>query len=245
MVVDMPSNLDVVERHFTTLTGGPCPLALDGARLGCGLPPKQMPLDELRVMLLKRQTSWLTKNAAWQELVRLAHAQPDPWIMAAAGVIVPGLKHIGGKLGPCYPGDPSDLDSEILEGFFQALDLAEPTDPKLYSQFYWAAFRRGHEACNREKRLARQRADLTEATRPAAPRPRTGHPDLVLANAMLDGAVTPRQADLVSGIHLGRINRSSAADRLGLSRRQIGLELAAAERKLVKYLSAATPDTAA
>lgn len=233
------SCLDLIECRFDLLTSQPRPLVIDGGPLGCGLPDRPIPLDELRIMLLKRQTAWLTKDAAWQELVRRAHAQPEPWVTAATGMMLPGLKHIGGKLGTRYPGEKGDLDSEVLQGFLQALDLADPRQGKLHSPLYSAAFRRGHEAYNRENRLARDQTGLTESCRTASIRPRAGHPDLVLAGAMLDGAVTPRQADLISRIHLDRTHRGDAASPLGLSRHAVGQELASARRRLLEHLEAA------
>lgn len=178
-----------------------------------------MPLDEVRVLLLKRRTSWVTKDVVWQELVKRAHATPEPWITVTAGMMIPGLKHIGGKLGGRYPGDRNDLDSEILEGFLQALDIADESAPKIYSQLYWAAFRRGHEACNRERRLAMSRSELADTV--ADRRPAGGHPDLVLADAMLSGVVTPQQADLVSDVLLDHEDRRTAATRRGMSRHEV------------------------
>lgn len=87
----------VIERQFLTMAAGPQPLTLDCAALGCGLPPEDMPLDRLRLLLLKRRTSWLTKDVVWQELVRWAYAEPEPWITVAAAMM-PGLKHAGGHL---------------------------------------------------------------------------------------------------------------------------------------------------
>lgn len=238
-----PSHLDLIERRFLAMTAGSCPLVLDCEALGGGLPAKEMPLDEVRVLLLKRRTSWVTKDAVWQELVRRAHAVPEPWTTVAAGMMMPGLKHIGGKLGGRYPGDRNDLDSEILEGFLQALDIADARAPKVYGQLYWAAFRRGHEACNREMRLAMSRSELNETV--VGLRPTGGHPDLVLADAMLSGVVTPQQADLVSDVLLDHDDRSTAARRHGLSRYEVSSKLSTASRRLADYLLDGSPEPAA
>ncbi|MGI6872410.1 hypothetical protein [Amycolatopsis sp. 3B14] len=105
----------MIERRFLAMTAGPQPLTLDCAALGCGLPAEVLPLDEVRVRLLKRQTSWVTKDAVWQELVRRAHAEPEPWTTVAAAMMMPGLKHIGGKLGSRFPvpGSPATATTWI------------------------------------------------------------------------------------------------------------------------------------
>ncbi|GGU87872.1 hypothetical protein GCM10010178_91930 [Lentzea flava] len=54
------------------MTAGPQPLTLDCAALGYGLPNEALPLDQVRVLLLKRQTSWVSKDAMWHELGRVS-----------------------------------------------------------------------------------------------------------------------------------------------------------------------------
>ena len=70
----------------------------------------------------------------------------------------------------------------------------------------------------------------------AEPHPAGGHPDLVLAGAMLSGVVTPLEADLVSDVLLDNGDRSTAARRRGLSRYQVASQLNTASRHLVDYL---------
>lgn len=229
-----PSHLDLIERRFLEMTAGPQPLTLDCAALGCGLPAEELPLDAVRVLVLKRGTSWVTKDAVWRELVQRAQSEPEPWSTVAAAMMMPGLKHIGAKLGSRFRGDRGDLDSEVLEGFLAALDIADPKAPKLYGQLYWAAFRRGHEFCNSENRRTMSRSELTETV--VASEPVSGHVDLVLANAMLSGVVTPQQADLISDVLLDQGNRSTAAQQRGLSRYQVSSQLHTASRRLAGHL---------
>ena len=229
-----PSHLDVIERRFLAITAGPQPLTLDCAALGCGLPDKELPLDHVRVLLLKRQTSWVSKDAVWHELVRKAHAAPEPWTTIAAAMMMPGLKHIAGKLGSRFCGDRDDLDSEILEGFLHALDVADARSPKIFGQLYWAAFRRAHEACNSERRRAMSRSELTDTAIDA--RTADGHPDLILAGATLTGVIVPHEAELVSDVLLDHVDRSTAAKRRGMSHHQVAAQLATASRHLADYL---------
>ena len=152
---------------------------------------------------------------------------------------------IAGKLGGRCPGEKSDLDSEILNGFLDALDLAEPSQPRIYGQLYWGAFRRGHEACNRENRILRQNSELDESSCARYRRPASGHPDLILAGAVLDEALTEEQAALLSEVRLDGEKQEAVADRRGLSRHGCRRLLAQAERRLVEFLHDRVPDAAA
>jgi hypothetical protein len=86
------TSLEIIERRFNELTAQPTSLSLDGRVIGFGLPDRLIPLDELRITLLKRQTSNQVKNAVWSEVVRRAQEQGDPWTTAALGLMMPGLK---------------------------------------------------------------------------------------------------------------------------------------------------------
>ncbi|GGU86505.1 hypothetical protein [Lentzea flava] len=216
------------------MTAGPQPLTLDCAALGCGLPNEALPLDQVRVLLLKRQTSWVSKDAVWHELVRRAHATPEPWTIVAAAMMMPGLKHIAGKLNSRFCGDRNDLDSEILEGFLQALDVTDARSPKIFGRLYWAAFRRGHEARDNERRRTMSRSELPDTALDSCTA--SGHPDLVLPGAMLSRVITPHEADLVSDVLLDHGDRSTAAKRRGMSRHQVAAQLTTASRHLADYL---------
>src|SRR6266536_2671373 len=99
-----PSPLDAVDSTFQALVSGPRPLAVDGARIGHGLPRRLVPLDELRVMLLHPSMSYAARNAAWRELVDLARGYDPAWIVGAAGVALPALRERAGRLAAYNAG---------------------------------------------------------------------------------------------------------------------------------------------
>ncbi|MEV6876801.1 hypothetical protein [Amycolatopsis sp. NPDC051128] len=72
------TSLEIIERRFNELSAQPTSLSLDGRVIGFGLPRPPIPLDELRITLLKRQTSNQVKNAVWSEVVRRAQEQATP-----------------------------------------------------------------------------------------------------------------------------------------------------------------------
>ncbi len=247
MVPAKRSYLDIVERRFLALASPPASLTVDGAALGNGLPAREIGLDELRGLLIGRQASWQTIQAVWQELVRRAHdgygeTDPGTWVMVAAGMMRPGLKKLGEKLVSRWPGDRVDLDAELLEGFLQRLEHIEPVEAKIYYRLRDAAERRGQEACNRENRIARSRVEPGRST---PLRPRDGHPDLALATALIAGAVSKREADLLYELYLVGTPPREVAEKLGLAIEDLDNELGRAVNRLVDHLDQAEDEMGA
>ncbi len=71
---------------FHLLTSGPAPLALDGRRLGHGLPARPIPLDELAALLLHPSVPATTQQAVLDELVSRAMKQGGTWLIGLAGL---------------------------------------------------------------------------------------------------------------------------------------------------------------
>lgn len=228
------SCLDLVEQQFLELSTRPSPVAIDGESLHGALPQRPIPIGELRVTLLKHACRQV-KDIVWAQLVRLKQTHADPWTIAAAGMMIPGLKRLATRFRPSFPGDPRDLDSEILEAFLHALGSADPNRPGLSTHLYGAALRRAHQACKQERRQACEHLDFDDTTEC----PCAGNPDLALAQAVLDGVVTISQANLVCGVHLDCARRGEVARRLGIGRDRARRELATARRGLSAYLIAA------
>ena len=63
------SPLDALETCFGLLTRGPTPLAIDGRRLGHGLPAGEIPLGELSVLLQHPAATLDLQHVVLAELV--------------------------------------------------------------------------------------------------------------------------------------------------------------------------------
>lgn len=228
------SPLDLTEVKFHELCSRVNPLCVNGKSLSCGLPSRLIKLDELRDILLARGTSQRTKDVVWAHLVRRARAQPDPWNYAAAGMMIPGLKNATAKLARHYPGDVEDLDSEVLTGFLDAVHSVDVTQSELPKKLYWAAWRQG-EAARQSERRQQSRVEMPDDLG----NPELGSPEITLAQAVRDGAVTADQANLVCGIHLDHKQRSDVARSLGVSPYKVSRILKVANHALSSYLLAA------
>ncbi|MCI0688538.1 MAG: hypothetical protein L0Y54_15070, partial [Sporichthyaceae bacterium] len=118
---DMAGPLDSAEAAFRLLADGPGALALHGRRLGCGLPQRWIPLDQLAQIVNRAGCSPLLRQAVWQRVVLRAQSGDPQWVVAAVGIALPSLRAACAKLAVDFPGDPQDLDAEVLLGFLAAL----------------------------------------------------------------------------------------------------------------------------
>jgi hypothetical protein len=90
--------LDDLEISLRLLCTGPKPLAVNGRRLGHGLPRRMIPLHELASVLMHPATGFQAREAAWRLLVTNARTGDEKWIVGAVGVALPGLRRAAGRL---------------------------------------------------------------------------------------------------------------------------------------------------
>jgi hypothetical protein len=235
--VGRASALDVAERAFRLLTSGPDPLALDCAGLGSGVPPGVVPLHALREVLTR--AAYPVVDRVWPELVLAAQQGGPAWLVGVVGVALPGLRRIAARVAAGSGELREDLDSEVLAGFCTALTQADPDGDRLLNRLYWAAERAGRRRRAQETTAAeRGGRDLPSST---APRPPSGHPDLVLAAAVRDGVLTQLQAELIGQTRLDRRPLREVAAEFGLTYEQLRRRRRTGERNLVAALTT-TPD---
>jgi hypothetical protein len=194
-----PSPLDMLDKTFRLLVSEPDPLALDGAQIGHGLPARPVPLDELRDMLLHPSMTYVARDAIWRELVTKARDGKPAWMVGAAGVALPALRQLAGRLAADYDGDCHDLDAEMLTGFVEAIRVINITTGRIDPRLCFAAYNAGRRFRHREAAHSGRRAELTESVRPVKP---WGHPDFVLARAVSQGVITRVAADLIGRTRL-------------------------------------------
>jgi len=229
-----PAALDVLDTSFRLLVSGPSPLALDGRILGSGLPARLIPLDELRALLLRRSTPFAARDAAVAELLRRARDDHDTWTVGLAGVLVPGLRRVAATLAEDYPGDPADIDAEVLAGLVAAIGRIDPAGSRLAAQLLRAAF-------NRAKRLRRAELWLASRSTPVepasmAPPPLAGHPDLVLARAVAHGIISRDEAELIGLTRLEHVSVAQVAAANGYQPGTLARRRERAEARLVRWL---------
>jgi hypothetical protein len=92
------SPFETLETTFRLLGSGSGCLALDGRRLRHGLPARPIPLLELRALLQHPTAGDDLRSAVLEELVHRATRQGGRWMVALAGVLLPGLRLIAASV---------------------------------------------------------------------------------------------------------------------------------------------------
>ncbi|MFJ9179392.1 hypothetical protein [Streptomyces sp. NPDC102360] len=224
--------LDTTRDCFTWLTSGPDPLSLD-CRAWPGLPNRAIPLDELRNRLLRRQCPHRTRDAAWAQLVRNSRCRGASWALACTGMALPALARLVARLEARYPGDPYDIQAEVVSGFLKALAAIDVERPHILVRLRWAAYRAGFAAL-------REALDAPTPLPPgfwsAPPTPPWGHPDLVLAKAVRASVLTRTEADLIGSTRLDSDPLTDWADRSGMTASAAYKVRQRAEHRLVAFL---------
>lgn len=199
--VTQPQPLDTLRATFRWLSVGPHPLVLDG-RAFAGLPDRQLTVAEVRRLLLAHSCPQPTRDAAWAHLVGRARADGGAWTVACAAMAAPALIGPMWWLTTHYPGDPFDVQAEVLAGFLRALQTVDVRRPRILLRLRWAAYRAGHAAL--EEALDAPQP-VPADFRSAPPRPAAGHPDFVLAEAVRASVLTRTEADLIGSTRLEQV----------------------------------------
>jgi hypothetical protein len=206
--------LDAVQRAFDLLVCPPAPLAFD-CRPFPGLPAQVLPLDELKAALIDETTPRRVRDAVWRELVVRARRDGPAWVVAAAGIAMPGLRRMAGMLSQRWHGDSADRDAELLIGFVERLQTIDLAETRIVGKLIDAGARRVKQS--------RQDADEVDTVRVIGrwslpPQFPWDHPDWVLSRAVAAAVIDPDECLLISATRLDRVELQVVADKLGITR---------------------------
>jgi hypothetical protein len=226
------SPFDTTEKGFGMLCSGPTPLALEGTKFE-GLPDRTIALDELKAILLHPSMPLDQRNTVLGELVARAKFE-GRWMVGLVGVLLPGLRCSAWPLSRQCPDKASDIESEMLASFIEAVRRVDSHRPRLAAHLTW----RAHSGAK-----ALVRAELAECARPAfnpvsaAPPRKWGHPDFVLAQAVDDEVLCAEDAELIGATRLADLSLDAAAERLGISYAAVRKRRIRAEATLVAWIT--------
>jgi hypothetical protein len=205
--------LDAAQRAFELLTCPPAPLAFDGRGFP-GLPDQVMPLDELKGLLVSDDSSRDARDMVWREIVTRARRDGPAWVVAAAGLAMPGLRRAAGRLATGWRGDTADLDGELLAGFVERLHTLDSDGPRVCGRLIDAGIRAVRRTRARAEDTDAIRVDTAWSLPPTQP---WDHPDWVLARAAAAAVIDPDDHLLISATRLEDQPLHQIADQLGVS----------------------------
>lgn len=206
--------LDVAEFEFADLIRTrPRGVLLAGENIHPDLAGRWWGPDQLRDLVYDPHRAQAIKDSVWRALIGRARIRRGDWTTAVIGVGLPGMRADLAHLAYGYPGDPADLDAEMLTAFLQAaapggVDLDETNLLRLLCAPGRAAARRLRHADVRHLPIG----GCPRSTRP--PRP-WGHPDLVLAHAVALGVITAADAAVIGQTRLEGISLATVAAATG------------------------------
>lgn len=227
---------------FSALTRGPHPVCVNGG-LFAGLPNADLPLDQLRDVLLNPDCGQATRDAVWADLVRRARGS-ETWMVGCLGLALPALVRVATHLSARFAGDPSEVHAAVLSGFVTELDRVDCQRRGIVTRLRWGAYRAGylavHEALSAPPptpATAEQEPGEDAADRAVlAVQAPSGHPDFVLAHAVADGALTITESELIAATRLGDLTVASAAAARGATYAAVHQARRRAEARLSRWL---------
>jgi hypothetical protein len=206
--------LAAAQHAFELLCRPPAPLAFD-CRGMAGLPQVILPLDRLKTLLIADSTPRPVRDAVWREVVVRARRDGPAWVVAAAGLAMPGLRRMAGLLATGWRGDTADLDAELLAGFVDRLRTLDIDAPRICGRLIDAGARAVKRARGREEDEAD--AIRVETAWSLPPQHPWDHPDWVLARAVAAAVIDPDECLLISATRLEDVPLQVVADKLGIS----------------------------
>jgi hypothetical protein len=112
-----PSPFTVLEQTFRLLGAEPDPVALDGRRLGHGLPYRQIPILEVRRIVTRPTTASDLQDHIVSEVLGRLSQQPATWVVVLGGLLLPALRCRASDLLACDPRRCAfQVEAELLSG---------------------------------------------------------------------------------------------------------------------------------
>ncbi|ROP37335.1 hypothetical protein [Saccharothrix texasensis] len=229
--------LDAARTAFEWLVTGPHPVSIEGWRFP-RLPRRQVPLDELRDLLLDGSLPMSTVDPVWVHLVTRSRDEGGTWTVACVGIALPALFAIAAELCAPFADDHRDVHGAILTGFLSELASIDLAKPWVMWRLRCAGLRAGHlfirDALDRPM-------PSDEDFHSSEPAPPWGHPDFVLARAVADGAITGDEAELIGSTRLEDYTLTAAAADRGVKVTALHWVRSQAEARLLAWLTEQSP----
>lgn len=156
--------------------------------------------------------------------------------MVALGIALPGLRTAAAKLTRTWGGGSEDLDAELVAAFLEALAGAEVSGPNLCANLRTRAYNQVRRMRYGAIRYAVRNISLEQIPEQAISPSSSGHPDLVLADAIRAGVINRREAELIGATRLEGRPVRAVAERLGVAITTAWCQRKSAEERLAAWI---------
>lgn len=222
----------MIEEEFQALGRPPNALRIACAAFSAALPPGPLSPNELRETLLQKTTAFETRDEALAWVMGMAQTDGDRWMMAALGMLLPGLRSQTAYLTAWCPALAADVQAEVLDATVVAIVGLHPGQTRIAAGLVWAGYRGGHRYVTGQLTEETRRAS-SECIRTEAP---GGHPDLVLYRAVSEGVIEACDAAIIGDTRLGDVRLTGLADVKSKAYQSLAKRRRRAEIRLAAWL---------
>lgn len=234
MSLSARGGFDVVDAEFAVLLDSGV-LVVDPPQSAEFPAEGRVPLSQARELMLAGNAADGFADVIWRQLVLHAREQGGVWVTAALGMALPGLRRVARRARPRWRGTPDDLESELLTGFLDRLHTVDVKAPRICGRLIDAAIRAVGRAEAAETVGLLPHALMVGSSVPGLP---WGHPDWVLAQAVVAAVLAREEALLIGATRLGGVSLAKAAADCGIPVTAARRWRRAAELRLCKAIKA-------
>jgi hypothetical protein len=136
------SPFTVLEMTFAMLSAEPRPLAIDGRRLGLGLPARQIPIGELRSIVVHPTASPDLQGKIIEVVIGHLQQERDLWVVVLGGLLLPGMRRLAEQLLVSGERAPRfHVEAELLSRLLLVI-RCPPNDTRRYAMHLLGLARR-------------------------------------------------------------------------------------------------------
>jgi hypothetical protein len=130
------SPFTTLEQTFGLLGAEPHPLAVDGRRLGPGLPARPIPLGELRSIVSHPTTSYDLQIRVLEAVIDNLRQEQAVWVVALGGLLLPGMRRLASHMTPSPRRAPAShqVEAELLSRLLFAA-RRQPRDTRRFALY--------------------------------------------------------------------------------------------------------------
>lgn len=228
------SPLADIERTFRSATRAPTGLVLEGANVSSDLPPRPVPLDELRQLLLHGELSYETKDRVLGVVASRAQAGDELWTVGLAGLLMPGLKRVARRLRQTPGVDPAEVGPEVVVALLESIARVDPAGERLAARVCWDVYRGAARALGVRRGVAREPGWPMD--RPPGSAVPSTNPEQVIARGVRAGVITVDDAELIARTRIEGQRITDVAASLALPSARLQKRRVRAEARLTALL---------